>query len=88
MGKAKNLRSRLGSYFQTNLDEKVRTMVWEANRVDWTLVGNEIESLQLEYTWIQQEKPKYNVIFRDDKSFPYLAITVKDEVPRIFVTRS
>lgn len=88
VGKAKNLRSRLGSYFQSNLDEKVRTMVWEANRVDWTLVGNEIESLQLEFTWIQQEKPKYNVIFRDDKSFPYLAVTVKDEVPRIFVTRT
>jgi excinuclease ABC subunit C len=88
VGKAKNLRSRLSSYFQPNLDEKVRRMVWEANRVDWTLVGNEIESLQLEYTWIQQEKPKYNVIFRDDKSFPYLAVTVKDEVPRIFVTRS
>lgn len=88
VGKAKNLRSRLSSYFQANLDEKVRTMVWEANRVDWTLVGNEIESLQLEFTWIQQEKPKYNVIFRDDKSFPYLAITVKDAVPRIFVTRT
>lgn len=88
VGKAKNLRSRLSSYFQSNLDEKVRTMVWEANRVDWTLVGNEIESLQLEFTWIQQEKPKYNVIFRDDKSFPYLAVTVKDEVPRIFVTRT
>jgi excinuclease ABC subunit C len=88
VGKAKNLRARLSSYFQSNLDEKVRKMVWEANRVDWTLVGNEIESLQLEYTWIQQEKPKYNVIFRDDKSFPYLAISMRDEVPRIFVTRS
>ena len=88
VGKAKNLRARLSTYFQSNLDEKVRGMVWEANRVDWTIVGNEIESLQLEYTWIQQEKPKYNVIFRDDKSFPYLAVTAKDEVPRIFVTRN
>ena len=88
VGKAKNLRSRLSSYFQSNLDEKVRRMVWEANRVDWTIVGNEIESLQLEYTWIQQERPKYNVIFRDDKSFPYLAVTVKENVPRVFVTRN
>lgn len=88
VGKAKNLRSRLSTYFQSNLDDKVRNMVWEANRVDWTIVGNEIESLQLEFTWIQQERPKYNVIFRDDKSFPYLAVTVKEQVPRIFVTRN
>lgn len=88
VGKAKNLRARLSTYFQSNLDEKVRTMVWEANRVDWTIVGNEIESLQLEFNWIQQERPKYNVIFRDDKSFPYLAVTVKEKVPRFFVTRN
>ncbi len=88
VGKAKNLRARLSTYFQSNLDEKVRTMVWEANRVDWTIVGNEIESLQLEFNWIQQERPKYNVIFRDDKSFPYLAVTVKEKVPRVFVTRN
>ncbi|NCA18268.1 MAG: excinuclease ABC subunit UvrC, partial [Actinobacteria bacterium] len=88
VGKAKNLRSRLSTYFQSNLDEKVRRMVWEANRVEWTIVGNEVESLQLEFTWIQQERPKYNVIFRDDKSFPYLALTVKEDVPRIFVTRT
>lgn len=77
VGKAKNLRARLTTYFQSNVDDKVRTMVWEASRVDWTIVGNEIESLQLEFNWIQQERPKYNVIFRDDKSFPYLAITAK-----------
>lgn len=88
VGKAKNLRSRLANYFQSTLDEKVRSMVWEASRVDWTIVGNEIESLQLEYTWIQREKPKYNVVFRDDKSFPYLAVTAKEQVPRIFVTRN
>ncbi|MFM8254806.1 MAG: excinuclease ABC subunit UvrC [Actinomycetota bacterium] len=88
VGKAKNLRARLSTYFQSALDEKVRTMVWEATRVDWTIVGNEIESLQLEFNWIQQERPKYNIIFRDDKSFPYLAVTVKDSVPRIFVTRN
>lgn len=88
VGKAKNLRARLSTYFQSNLDEKVKSMVWEAARVDWTIVGNEIESLQLEFTWIQQERPKYNVIFRDDKSFPYLAVTVKEEVARVFVTRS
>ena len=57
VGKAKNLRSRLSTYFQSNLDEKVRRMVWEANRVEWTIVGNEVESLQLEFTWIQQERP-------------------------------
>lgn len=88
VGKAKNLRARLAHYFQSTLDEKVRSMVWEASHVDWTIVGNEVESLQLEYTWIQKEKPKYNVIFRDDKSFPYLAVTVKDRVPRIYVTRN
>lgn len=90
VGKAKNLRSRLSTYFQNSHEDnaKVRAMVWEANRVDWTIVGNEIESLQLEFTWIQQEKPKYNIVFRDDKSFPYLAVTVKEDVPRIFVTRS
>lgn len=88
VGKAKNLRARLSTYFQSNLDEKVKSMVWEAARVDWTIVGNEIESLQLEFTWIQQERPKYNVIFRDDKSFPYLAVTVKEEVARVFVTRT
>ena len=88
VGKAKNLRSRLSTYFQSNLDEKVNSMVWEASRVDWTIVGNEIESLQLEFTWIQQERPKYNVIFRDDKSFPYLAVSVKDEVARVYVTRT
>lgn len=88
VGKAKNLRARLATYFQGTLEGKVRTMVWEANRVDWTIVGNEVESLQLEFNWIQQERPKYNVIFRDDKSFPYLAVTVKEPVPRIFVTRN
>ncbi len=88
VGKAKNLRARLATYFQGALEGKVRTMVWEANRVDWTIVGNEVESLQLEFNWIQQERPKYNVIFRDDKSFPYLAVTVKEPVPRIFVTRN
>ena len=88
VGKARNLRARLATYFQSTLEGKVRTMVWEANRVDWTIVGNEVESLQLEFNWIQQERPKYNVIFRDDKSFPYLAVTVKEPVPRIFVTRN
>ena len=87
VGKAKNLRSRLSSYFQKNLPEKTKQMVWTASSVDWTIVKNEIEALQLEFTWIRSESPRFNVIFRDDKSYPYLAISMQDEFPRIFITR-
>ena len=87
VGKAKNLRSRLSSYFQKNLPERTKQMVWSAASVDWTIVKNEIEALQLEFTWIQSESPRFNVVFRDDKSYPYLAVSNKDKYPRLFITR-
>ena len=87
VGKAKNLRSRLSSYFQKNLPEKTKQMVWTASSVDWTIVKNEIEALQLEFTWIRSESPRFNVIFRDDKSYQYLAVSSKDKFPRLFITR-
>lgn len=88
VGKAKNLRSRLSSYFQSNLPEKTFQMVHTAVRVDWTIVGTEVEALQLEFTWIKTESPRFNIQFRDDKSYPYLAISLKDEFPRIFISRA
>ena len=88
VGKAKSLRNRLSSYFQGNLTEKTRRMVCAAVRVDWTVVRNEVEALQLEFTWIKEESPHFNVQFRDDKSYPYLALSIKDEFPRLFITRS
>jgi excinuclease ABC subunit C len=78
----------LNSYFGSNVSEKTKQLVANANRVDWTIVGNEIEALQLEFTWIKSENPKYNVRFRDDKSYPYLAVDYSDEFPKIYVTRS
>ena len=87
VGKAKNLRSRLSSYFQKNLPERTKQMVWSAASVDWTIVKNEIEALQLEFTWIRSESPRFNVVFRDDKSYPYLAVSNKDKYPRLFITR-
>lgn len=62
-------------------------MVWSAASVDWTIVKNEIEALQLEFTWIRSESPRFNVVFRDDKSYPYLAVSNKDKYPRLFITR-
>ena len=88
VGKAKSLRNRLSSYFQGNLTEKTRRMVCAAVRVDWTVVRNEVEALQLEFTWIKEESPHFNVQFRDDKSYPYLALSIKDDFPRLFITRS
>lgn len=87
VGKAKNLKNRLSSYFQSGLPERTDRMVSEATRVDWTIVSSEVEALQLEYTWIKQFKPTYNVRFRDDKSYPYLALTLDDKYPRMFITR-
>ena len=89
VGKAKNLRSRLNSYFQDpiNLDPRTAAMLGQANTVIWTLVNTEAEALQLEHSLINEFKPKYNIRFRDDKSYPFLCITLKDEVPRIFSTR-
>ena len=88
VGKAKNLKNRLSSYFQSNLAQKTNRMVHEAVRVDWTIVKNELEALALEFSWIKQYHPHYNVRFKDDKSYPYLAISLKDEFPRIFITRN
>jgi excinuclease ABC subunit C len=88
VGKAKNLKNRLSSYFQSNLAQKTNRMVHEAVRVDWTIVKTELEALALEFSWIKQYHPHYNVRFKDDKSYPYLAISLKDEYPRIFITRN
>jgi len=88
VGKAKNLKNRLSSYFQSNLAQKTNRMVHEAVRVDWTIVKTELEALALEFSWIKQYHPHYNVRFKDDKSYPYLAISLKDEFPRIFITRN
>ena len=87
VGKAKNLKNRLSNYFQANLATKTNRMVHEAVRVDWTIVSTELEALALEFSWIKQYQPKYNVQFKDDKSYPYLAISLSDEYPMIFITR-
>ncbi|GAB3387622.1 excinuclease ABC subunit UvrC [Humibacter soli] len=90
VGKAKNLRARLTNYFQPlrSLHERTRRMVTTAASVEWTVVANEFEALQLEYTWIKEFNPPFNVQFRDDKTYPYLAVTLADEVPRAMVTRN
>ena len=88
VGKAKNIKNRLSTYFGNNLQIKTRRMVNTAVRVDWTLVKTEVEALQLEFTWIKQYNPDFNVQFKDDKSYPYLAIDLKSEFPRLFISRS
>ncbi|GAA3745297.1 excinuclease ABC subunit UvrC [Leifsonia bigeumensis] len=90
VGKAKNLRARLSNYFAplTSLHERTRRMVTTASSVEWTVVGSEFEALQLEFSWIKEFNPPFNVQFRDDKSYPYLAITLADDVPRVLVTRN
>ena len=88
VGKAKNLKNRINSYFGSNLQIKTRKMVKTAVRVDWTIVNSELEALQLEFTWIKQFNPDFNVQFRDDKSYPYLAIDLAAEFPRLFISRS
>ncbi|WP_106585456.1 excinuclease ABC subunit UvrC [Murinocardiopsis flavida] len=89
VGKAKNLRARLSSYFQdfAGLHPRTQSMVATAADVDWTVVGTEVEALQLEYSWIKQYDPRFNVKYRDDKSYPYLAITFNEEFPRVQVMR-
>jgi excinuclease ABC subunit C len=89
VGKAKNLRARLSNYFAPlrTLHERTRRMVLTAASVEWTVVGNDVEALQLEYTWIKELAPPFNVKYRDDKSYPYLAVTLADEAPRAIVTR-
>ena len=88
VGKAKNLKNRLNSYFGSNLQIKTRRMVNTAVRVDWTVVNTEVEALQLEFTWIKQYSPDFNVQFKDDKSYPYLAIDLNSEYPRLFISRA
>jgi len=90
VGKANSLRARLSNYFAPlrTLHERTRRMVLAADAVDWTVVGSEFEALQLEYTWIKEFDPPFNVKFRDDKTYPYLAITLGDPVPRVFITRN
>ena len=89
VGKAKNLRARLSSYFQdpARLATKTRTMVFTASAVEWTVVGSELEALQLEYTWIKEYRPRFNIMYRDDKSYPYLAVTMNEQFPRVLVMR-
>jgi excinuclease ABC subunit C len=90
VGKAKNLRARLSNYFAPlrSLHERTRRMVTTAAGVEWTVVATDIESLQLEYTWIKEFNPPFNVKFRDDKTYPFMAITLGDEAPRVMVTRN
>ncbi|MDH6532956.1 excinuclease ABC subunit C [Aurantimicrobium minutum] len=90
VGKAKNLRARLTSYFAPlhTLHERTKRMVTSAASVEWTIVGSEFEALQLEFTWIKEFDPPFNIQFRDDKSYPYLAITLGERIPRVLVTRT
>ncbi len=87
VGKAKNLKNRLSSYFGNDLHPRTQTMVAMATSVDWVTVRNETEALQLEYAWIKEFDPNFNVRYRDDKSYPYLAISMAEEFPRVFVYR-
>ena len=89
VGKAKSLRQRLGSYFQdlSALQPRTQTMVTSAASVDWTVVATEVEALQLEYSWIKEFDPRFNIRYRDDKSYPYLAVTLDEQYPRVQVMR-
>ncbi|WP_228479239.1 excinuclease ABC subunit UvrC [Microbacterium atlanticum] len=90
VGKAKNLRARLSNYFAPlhTLHERTRRMVTTAASVEWTVVATDVDSLQLEYQWIKEFDPPFNVRYRDDKSYPFMAITLADEAPRVIVTRN
>ena len=89
VGKAKSLRQRLGSYFQdlAGLHPRTQTMVTTAASVEWTVVATEVEAFQLEYSWIKEFDPRFNIKYRDDKSYPYLAVTLDEEFPRVQVMR-
>jgi len=89
VGKAKNLRSRLNSYFADfiGIHPRTQAMLRSAASVDWTVVATEVEALQLEYSWIKDYDPRFNVRYRDDKSYPYLAVTLNEEYPRVMVLR-
>jgi excinuclease ABC subunit C len=89
VGKAKNLRARLNSYFAdyAGLHPRTQSMLSSAAGVDWTVVGTEVEALQLEYSWIKEFSPRFNIRYRDDKSYPYLAVTLSEQYPRVMVMR-
>lgn len=89
VGKAKNLRLRLSNYFQdvTQLHPRTRQMVFAASSVEWTVVSSEVEALQLEYTWIKRFDPRFNVKYRDDKTYPMLAVSTGERFPRAFFFR-
>jgi len=89
VGKAKSLRQRLNSYFAdfASLHPRTQMMLQTAAGVEWTVVGTEVEALQLEYSWIKELDPRFNVKYRDDKSYPYLAVTMAEEYPRVMVMR-
>ncbi|QCY47409.1 UvrABC system protein C [Glutamicibacter creatinolyticus] len=89
VGKARVLRNRLASYFvnPARLTPKTHAMVFTAASVEWTVVASELEALQLEYTWIKEYNPRFNIVFRDDKSYPYLAVTMNEKFPRALVMR-
>ena len=89
VGKAKSLRSRLNSYFAdiSGLAPRTRQMVMAAGSVEWTVVNTEVEALQLEYNWIKEFDPRFNIRYRDDKSYPVLAVTLNEEYPRLMVYR-
>jgi len=89
VGKAKNLRARLANYFQplTSLHPRTQSMVTTATAVEWTTVANEVEALALEYSWIKEFEPRFNVKYRDDKSYPSLAVTLNEPYPRVQVMR-
>jgi excinuclease ABC subunit C len=89
VGKAKSLRQRLNQYFAdfTALHPRTQMMLTTAASVEWTVVNTEVEALQLEYSWIKEFDPRFNVKYRDDKSYPYLAVTMGEEYPRVMVLR-
>lgn len=89
VGKARSLRARLSSYFQSSdgLHPRTMSMLDSASRVDWVVVGSEAEALSLEYTWIKEYSPRFNIKYRDDKSYPFLAITMNEQFPRVTVMR-
>ena len=90
IGKAKNLRARLANYFQPlrSIPPRTRRMLALAARLDWTVVATDTESLVLEHTWITEFQPPFNVQFKDDKTYPYLAVTLREEAPRLIITRN
>ena len=87
VGKAKSLRHRVPNYFGLGLHPRTVAMVSEAARVEWIVTANEVEALQLEVTMIKKYRPRFNVRYRDDKSYPYLAVTLDEEIPRAMVVR-